>query len=171
MLQVLNSKTPKQHRAYEGILLSQILHKQKIVKTTTGGQSFKPDGDEGQIMQFQRWLGHKYEIPASGQWQMNSAWQDNKDQCWVCNKWCYTVIYWSPSVQVQIYKTYGPDGQAMIPNQQQIQQVRKLVRTKPSQLQSGAPLIAGSFSNWEAREMIPILDYCEAIDANKPDPL
>ena len=49
--------------------------------------------------------------------------------------------------------------------------MRKLVRTKPSQLQSGAPLIAGSFSNWEAREMIPILDYCESIDANKPDPL
>ena len=49
--------------------------------------------------------------------------------------------------------------------------MRKLVRTKPSQLQSGAPLIAGSFSNWEAREMIPIIEYCEAIDANKPDPL
>lgn len=45
------------------------------------------------------------------------------------------------------------------------------MRTKPSQLQSGVPLIAGSFSNWEAREMIPIVDYCEAIDANKPNPL
>ena len=59
----------------------------------------------------------------------------------------------------------------MMPSQDQIQQVRKLVRTKPSQLEGGVPLIAGSFSNWEAREMIPIIDYCEAIDGNKPDPL
>ena len=49
--------------------------------------------------------------------------------------------------------------------------MRKLVRTKPSQLTTGRPIIAGSFSNWEAKEMIPIVDYCEAIDSNKPDPL
>ena len=37
ILATLNAKIPSQHRAYEGVLLSQILNKQKIVKTTTGG--------------------------------------------------------------------------------------------------------------------------------------
>ena len=47
-----------------------------------------------------------------------------------------------------------------------------MVRAKPSQLQqTKVPFIAGSFSNWEAREMIPILEFCEEIDVNKPDPI
>jgi len=32
-------------------------------------------------------------------------------------------------------------------------------------------MIAGSFSNWEAREMIPLTQFCETMDSNKPDPL
>jgi hypothetical protein len=47
-----------------------------------------------------------------------------------------------------------------------------MVRAKPSQLQqTKVPFIAGSFSNWETREMIPILEFCEEIDLNKPDPI
>lgn len=47
-----------------------------------------------------------------------------------------------------------------------------MVRAKPSQIkQNKAPFIAGSFSNFEAREMIPILDFCEEVDVNRPNPI
>ena len=32
-------------------------------------------------------------------------------------------------------------------------------------------MIAGSFTNWEVKEMISIVKFCETIDVNKPDPL
>lgn len=74
-------------------------------------------------------------------------------------------------MQTQVYRTYGHNAELNI-DPAEIQKVRGMVRTKTSQLQQAkVPLIAGSFSNWEAREMIPILDFCEEIDMNRPDPI
>jgi hypothetical protein len=36
---------------------------------------------------------------------------------------------------------------------------------------TGIPRIAGSFSNWEVRPMIPLIEFCETMDVNKPDPI
>lgn len=69
-------------------------------------------------------------------------------------------------------KTFGPGADQNRPDLIMVDRVRKMVRIKSSQmLESGRPIIAGSFSNWEAREMIPIVEFCEAIDSNKPDPI
>ena len=47
---------------------------------------------------FQRWVGHKPDIPGSGQWQMLT---EKHDQCWVCDKWIYGIVFWSPNVSNQ----------------------------------------------------------------------
>jgi hypothetical protein len=33
------------------------------------------------------------------------------------------------------------------------------------------PMIAGSFTNWEEKEMVPLIPFCEQIDPNKPNPI
>lgn len=44
---------------------------------------------------FQRVLGHKAEMPGSGQWQMLT---EKADECWICDRHIYTLLFWSPSI-------------------------------------------------------------------------
>jgi hypothetical protein len=47
--------------------------------------------DTNQLV-FERQLGHKPEIPGSGQWRM----LENGDRkCWCCDNQIYTIIFWS----------------------------------------------------------------------------
>lgn len=41
---------------------------------------------------FNRFLGHKPDIPGSGQWQLMSRDHEN---CWHCENRIYTLIFWS----------------------------------------------------------------------------
>lgn len=66
MLANLNMMSPRRNKAYEGVQLKQILIKQKIISNTTGGQSFQLGLEGEKELQFQRWLGHKVDIPGSG---------------------------------------------------------------------------------------------------------
>jgi hypothetical protein len=47
---------------------------------------------------FQRYMGHKAEMPGSGQWQMLT---EKHDHCWVCDKWIYGIVFWNPRVSNQ----------------------------------------------------------------------
>lgn len=104
---------------------------------------------------------------------MNSAYNDIRDPCWVCHKWCYTLIYWSPTVQNSIIRTHtNPDSMNQFSiDQEELDQVRALLRPAehPYEYTRGntVPLIAGSFTNWEVKEMTPLVAFCEAIDSNK----
>ena len=40
---------------------------------------------------FTRWLGHKYDIPGSGQWKLLRA----GEKCWICDNWTYCLFFWS----------------------------------------------------------------------------
>lgn len=51
--------------------------------------------DPSEMLIFNRKLGHKIEMPGSGQWQMISTSQDPEERCWVCNQDVYTLIFWS----------------------------------------------------------------------------
>ena len=50
-------------------------------------------GDKDKLI-FQRWLGHKNDIPGSGQWEMN----EGSRECWVCEKWVYSLIIWNKQI-------------------------------------------------------------------------
>lgn len=41
---------------------------------------------------FSRKLGHKAEMPGSGQWRMFS---DGDERCWCCDRHIYTLVFWS----------------------------------------------------------------------------
>jgi hypothetical protein len=40
---------------------------------------------------FQRYLGHKRDIPGSGQWRMTTE----PNSCWWCNKHIYSLVFWT----------------------------------------------------------------------------
>jgi hypothetical protein len=47
---------------------------------------------EGNQMIITRKLGHKQEMPGSGQWQIQD---DGEDKCWCCDNHIYAMVFWS----------------------------------------------------------------------------
>ena len=43
----------------------------------------------------QRVLGHKDDMPGSGQWRMITT---LNDQCWVCQFWKYSLVFWNSDI-------------------------------------------------------------------------
>ena len=41
---------------------------------------------------FDRVLGHKHDVPGSGQWRQLT---ELNEKCWVCQDHIYTLIFWS----------------------------------------------------------------------------
>ena len=58
---------------------------------------------------FTRYLGHKTEIPGSGQWKMIATSNDEQERCWVCNHEVYSLVFWSRDFgmkqQSELFKT------------------------------------------------------------------
>ena len=50
---------------------------------------------------FNRYLGHKIEMPGSGQWRMISTANDSQERCWLCNLEIYSLVFWSRDFGVQ----------------------------------------------------------------------
>lgn len=48
----------------------------------------------------QRILGHKLDIPGSGQWRLQS--QSDENNCWMCNNSSYCLIFWNASIGTQL---------------------------------------------------------------------
>jgi len=40
-------------------------------------------------------LGHKEEIPGSGQWRVITADLPGYNECWVCDRTIYSLIFWN----------------------------------------------------------------------------
>ena len=69
-----------------------LVRKQKAKLVRTGLVSQTEDEEK---MIFERQLGHKTDIPGSGQWRMLTR-EDQK--CWVCEKEVYTLGLWSKEI-------------------------------------------------------------------------
>ena len=41
---------------------------------------------------FERKLGHKFDIPGSGQWRMHNL---DHESCWMCDNGIYTLVFWN----------------------------------------------------------------------------
>ena len=47
-------------------------------------------------MSIYRVMGHKQDMPGSGQWRMQT--NSDEKQCWVCNGTIYNLIFWTRGV-------------------------------------------------------------------------
>ena len=53
------------------------------------------ENDASEMLVFTRYLGHKAEMPGSGQWRMIATSNDSQERCWVCNLEVYSLVFWS----------------------------------------------------------------------------
>jgi hypothetical protein len=47
---------------------------------------------------FTRQIGHKSDIPGSGQWKIITAQQPGQEPCWVCDRQIYSLIFWNENI-------------------------------------------------------------------------
>lgn len=84
-------------RKLDGWRLEEVFHylNNKRLKPLFNRQDvdIKPEGNE---LILTRILGHKDDIPGSGQWNMKV--QKEKDGCWHCDNWMYSLVFWHPDI-------------------------------------------------------------------------
>ena len=62
------------------------------------------------MLVFTRYLGHKTEIPGSGQWRMIATANDSQERCWSCNLEVYSLVFWSREFGIKHEKELFRDG-------------------------------------------------------------
>jgi len=79
-------QSPRESLLVEGLQLKNIMKKKKVRASLDPVETF----DSGKLI-FSRVLGHFTDLPGSGQWV-------DAPQCWICEKWIYSFIFWSQSI-------------------------------------------------------------------------
>ena len=97
-------------------------------------------------------MGHKYDIPGSRQWKIIT---DGQYECWVCSREIYSIIFWSPSIGKALQKRTPADDASYIKTR--IKQINADEQPPDTQDQ---PYIYGAFTNWNAKKMFEIREYC-----------
>eukprot|EP00347_Sterkiella_histriomuscorum_P002614 403367462 len=158
--QIMNS--PRSSQVIDGVLMKQLTQRKNVIDSTNLQHVNPPL--ENQKLIFQRYLGHKEDIPGIGQWQMLTSQNPNDSpaccECWVCNKYIYTLIFWSKCIEYQLNDDY---------HQNEIDQLLKLSPAKISE--SPIPQILGGFNQWHAQQMIPLHDFCHYLDPQQNNAL
>eukprot|EP00347_Sterkiella_histriomuscorum_P014450 403360819 len=157
----LHQRSPRQQYIEEGVQLKQVFQQKKQQNT-----HFEQDNQaqsENKKLIIQRFLGHKRDIKLSGQWQMLT--DPLHDHCWVCDKWTYSLIFWTTqygydqSVEVDMLEKEKIEEQIRMINQNEIYDEES----------SKVPKICGSFTNWKYMQFLKIEDFCAILDQNPPD--
>ena len=50
---------------------------------------------EGSTLIITRMLGHKEEMPGSGRWRVITKENIGQNECWVCDRKIYSLIFWN----------------------------------------------------------------------------
>ncbi|CDW89852.1 UNKNOWN [Stylonychia lemnae] len=153
-----NPGSPRQEEIQEGVQLKQVFQHKKQAGMAI--ETEKIDSDNKKLI-FQRFLGHKAEMPFSGQWQMLT--EPLHDHCWVCDKWTYTLIFWSPNIGY--FSSIEID---MLQREKILEQVREY-NPDENRGASNNPSLYGSFTNWKKKELLKIEQFCQIIDKDPPD--
>jgi hypothetical protein len=129
-------------------------------------------------LEFVRQLGHKFEIPGSGQWKMFTDKENALHTCWVCDQWIYSLVFWSPSIGVKNacdYKKINFDLrdkfiQTVSKNSPVIEPLNPLkpkdiIEERNLKLMSyyeedeNRPFIIGEFTDWQPKRMVRIDEF------------
>ena len=126
----------------------------------------KEEKDSLEMLVFTRFLGHKAEIPGSGQWRMISSANDSQERCWVCNLEMYSLIFWSREFGLQTQKDLAKQGLDELALEEHFYELEQLNAKRgitpefkkdsgnPQLFENahkviGYPQIYGEFNNWK----------------------
>ena len=77
-------------------MISTQLNLKNMLKNKRGSVNRQAEeNDASEMLVFTRYLGHKIEMPGSGQWRMIATANDSQERCWSCNLEVYSLIFWS----------------------------------------------------------------------------
>ena len=134
-------------------------------------------------------IGRKRDLPGLGQWRVITEQPPGENDCWICDRQVYSLIFWNvllgKAVQMQVPeddKDYILDqirefDKAPAPEEK----YKALKPFKPPQknpiLQeakvdydvSQNPEIYGTFTNWKPQRMYDIREFCNRVDRKRPN--
>ena len=123
---------------------------------------------------FSRKLGHKIDIPGSGQWKMVTGETKRDNECWVCDRQVYTLIFWNELIGAAEMSNFSMEDKNYI-----IDYIKKFenlnagkqsnfpTQDEPNHLKH--PQIYGQFTNWQPKPMYEIKEFCDKLNVNKPN--
>lgn len=144
------------------------------------------ENDANEMLVFNRYLGHKTELPGSGQWRMLAPSNDIQERCWVCNLEVYTLIFWSRNFGLKHQKELYRHGIDEMAYENQLFEIEErnsqlgitidfLANEGNPQLHEqghkaiGYPYVYNEYNNWKPQRMYTIEEFCYIMDKNRPN--
>ena len=187
---VFGEREDDEARAAQGkSKISEQLHLKHMLKDKRGSVNRQlGENDASEMLIFTRYLGHKAEMPGSGQWRMIATANDAQERCWVCDLECYSLVFWSREFGLQQQKELRRQGIDELVYENQLFELEARnealgitvdyhkhrgnpqLREKGHAL-VGYPQIYGEFNNWKPQRMYTVEELCYIMDAQRPDVL
>ena len=131
---------------------------------------------------FQRFLGHKEEIPGSGMWFESSAMvpyrPHNKHDCWSCEGHVYSVIFWSKGMAYKLDPIFNKQHSEIVRYEIDLEfgqdEDAEFVHCNGGlayeDLDDRIPYLCGSFTGWRYIKMHSLGDFCREHDTKLETP-
>ena len=107
---------------------------------------------------FERKLGHKPDVPGSGQWSMIHRDHEN---CWYCENQQYTLLFWT--------RAFGWQDDSIDPvlEENLLHQLEDVNDFEDNPIQE--PSILCEATGWQPEKLRKLEDFFYAVDKSKPD--
>ena len=115
-------------------------------------------------MIFTRILGHKVDMPGSGQWKLIT---DKREDCWVCDLEVYGLVFWDYEKIAE--KAYMSTTRAHQENVMRnvIDELHKVTpkeeEDRVAEENPRVPIVMGDFTNWKPKPFFEITEYSEIL--------
>lgn len=105
-------------------------------------------------------LGFSKVMPGADEWQLRSQ---EKNACWVCDKWVQTVVFWSRPFACKQSLPTNLEKPLQEKLDQKVRQIEMSTEAK-------SPVFSSSHNDW--RQPIPmmnVLEFADRVDKQKPE--
>jgi hypothetical protein len=89
------------------------------------------------------------------------------EKCWVCENYIYTVFFWSTSTGWATQDLdNGMEEEEIV---QQVDDIHRRDNSNGTMNTFEVPHVCSIYSNWKPTPMLPLKNFCDAIDRKKPN--
>lgn len=109
---------------------------------------------QGRDITLTRYLGHKVDMPGSGQWELNTM--SEIGDCWVCDNWMNVIVFWNPAIG-----RFNDINSINIDIKTKTEVVQQVRMTNPETYRDHpeVPVLYSNINSWKGRAFMPILDF------------
>ena len=104
-------------------------------------------------------------MSGSRHWKLSTV--QERDSCWFCDNWIYTLYFWNESIGCHLEKELGQAG--LSKKAQTIKQVSEH-HTDVYEDNQDLPVLFTASNSWQPQPMMKLLDFVDTLSpANPPD--